>query len=238
MYFEAAGIEGRPLVATCSRLRGLLFHVHGWGRKPASANPEVKDEAKANLTDPDSRLMKTRKGFIQGYNSQIVVSEDQIIVACDVTKDCNDFAQLQPMVEMAEANLYEIGEEPEKLLADAGYCSENNLESMSQLGAPDAYIAVKKDHKQRAEDAPAPKGRIPKDLTLRQRMERRLRTKAGKALYRLRGQMVEAPFGQIKECRKLFRFLLRGLEKVQGEFDLWCLTHNLLKLYRHGWVDG
>ena len=208
------------------------------GRKPEPANPEVEDEAKANLTDPESRIMKTRKGFVQGFNAQTVVSEDQIIVACDVTNECNDFGQLKPMVELAEANLYEIGEEPDKLLADAGYCSEPNLEYLATPGSPDAYIAVKKDRKQRTEEVPPPRGRIPKDLSLRQRMERKLRTKAGKALYRLRGWIVEAPFGQIKTCRGLSGFLLRGLEKVQGEFELWSLTHNLLKLYRHEWAGG
>lgn len=208
------------------------------GRKPQPVNEKVENEAKANLTDPESRIMKTRKGFIQGYNAQAVVSEDQIIVACDVVQDCNDFAQLKPMVELAEANLHEIGEEPDNVLADAGYCSEDNLEYMAAPGAPDPYIAVKKDSKQRSEDESTPRGPLPKNLTQRQRMERKLKTKAGKALYKLRGQIVEAVFGQIKDCRKLARFLLRGLELVEGEFDLWCLTHNLLKLYRHGLAYG
>jgi transposase len=208
------------------------------GRKPQPVNEKVENEAKANLTDPESRIMKTRKGFIQGYNAQAVVSEDQIIVASRVVQDCNDFAQLKPMVELAEVNLHEIGEEPGKVLADAGYCSEDNLEYMSAPGAPDPYIAVKKDSKQRAEDESAPRGRTPNHLSQRQRMARKLKTKAGKALYKLRGQIVEAIFGQIKDCRKLVRFLLRGLELVEGEFDLWCLTHNLLKLYRHGVAYG
>jgi transposase len=203
------------------------------GRKPKPVSDAVEGETKANLTDPESRIMKTRKGFIQGYNAQAAVTEDQIVVACDVVQDCNDFEQLKPMVELTEANLSTIGEEPDKMLADAGYCSEENLSYMAKPGAPDPYIAVKKDHKQRSEPEPAPRGRTPKGLTQRQLMERKLKTKAGKAFYKLRGQIVEAVFGQIKECRRLSRFLLRGLDKVKGEFDLWCLTHNLLKLYRH-----
>ena len=91
---------------------------------------------------------------------------------------------------------------------------------------------MKKDYKQRAEDESAPRGPLPKHLSQRQRMARKLKTKAGKALYKLRGQIVEAIFGQIKDCRKLVRFQLRGLDSVDGEFSLWCLTHNLLKLYR------
>lgn len=203
------------------------------GRKFKPVSEQVEDEAKANLTDPQSRIMKTRRGFIQGYNAQAAVTEDQLVIACDVVQDCNDFRQLKPMVELAESNLSGIGEEPGKVLADAGYCSEENLEYMASPGAPDPYIAVKKDHKQRDETEPAPRGRIPKGLTHRQLMERKLRTKAGKTFYKLRGQIVEAVFGQIKECRRLTRFLLRGLDQVKGEFDLWCLTHNLLKLYRH-----
>ncbi len=158
------------------------------GRTPKPPDEKVEDAAKANLTDPESRIMKTRKGFIQGYNAQAVVSQDQIVVACDVVQECNDFGQLAPMVESAEANLHEIGEEPGKILADAGYCSEDNLEHMARPGAPDPYIAVKKDHKQRAEVEPAPRGRPPKNLTHRQRMERKLKTKAGKAMYKLRGR--------------------------------------------------
>lgn len=204
------------------------------GRKPKPVSKEVAEEAKANLTDPESRIMKTRKGFVQGFNAQAVVSEDQIVVACDVVQDCNDFGQLKPMVELAEANLAQIGEEPDKLLADAGYCSEENLEYMAQPGSAAPYLAVKKDHKQRSDDDPAPRGRPPKNLTLREKMARKLKTKAGKALYKNRGAIVEPVFGQIKDCRGLMRFLFRGLAKVKGEFQLWCLTHNILKLYRHG----
>ena len=109
------------------------------GRKPKPPDEKVADAAKANLTDPESRIMKTRKGFIQGYNAQAVVSQDQIVVACDVVQECNDVGQLSPMVEAAEANFYEIGEEPGKVLADAGYCSEDNLEYMDRPGATDPY---------------------------------------------------------------------------------------------------
>ena len=109
---------------------------------------------------------------------------------------------------------------------------------MDEPGAPDPYIAVKKDRDVLAQQESAPRGRPPKGLTSRQRMERKLRTKAGKALYKLRGQIVEAVFGQIKDARKLCRFLLRGLAQVKGEFELWSLTHNLLKLYRHSLAGG
>jgi len=202
------------------------------GRKPAKADPTVEPEAKANITDPDSRIQKTRQGYVQGYNAQVVASSDQIIVACDVVKDQNDVAQLLPMIEVSEANLYEIGEEPGTVLADAGYCSEENLSTVAEPGWPEVLVATKKDHKQRNQKDPAPRGPIPNGLNSRDRMTRKLKTKAAKALYKMRGQIVEAVFGQVKDCRKLAQFLLRGLPKVQGEFRLMCLTHNLLKMWR------
>jgi len=202
------------------------------GRKPANPETTVEPEAKANLTDPESRIQKTRQGFVQGYNAQVVASADQIVVACDVVNEQNDMAQLVPMIEAAEANLYEIGEEPGVVLADAGYCSEENLEKVAKSGWPEACVATRKDWKQRQAEESPPRGRIPKGLSHRDRMARKLRTKAGKALYRLRGQIVEPVFGQMKDCRGLTRFLLRGIEKVKAEFGLWCLTHNLLKLQR------
>lgn len=202
------------------------------GRKPAAPDESVEDEAKANLTDPESRIMKTRKGYIQGYNAQVVAAADQIVVACDVTQECNDYRHLEPMLSQAEANLNTIGEKAGVLLADAGYCSDENLRLLAAPDSPTACIAVKKDWKQRTENSPAPRGRIPKNASLRERMERTLLTKKGRELYKKRGAIVEPVFGQMKDCRGLMRFLLRGIEKVCGEFRLWCLTHNLLKLYR------
>lgn len=195
---------------------------------------DADGEATVNLTDPHSRVMKTRRGYLQGYNAQVVVSEDQIILAYDVVPDQNDYHQLVPMVEEATANLAEIGEKPGTLLADAGYCTAANLEYLAQPGAPAALVAVK-----RKDSLPsAPRGRRPKGLSAVQRMARALATKAGKALFRLRGQLVEAVFGQLKTGRGLDHFLLRSLLKVRPEFGLWCLTHNLLKLYRHAFAGG
>jgi len=203
------------------------------GRKPKDPDESVDDSAKANITDPESRIQKTRHGHIQGYNAQAMVSEDQIVVACDVVQDANDFHQLVPMVESTKDNLKNIDEECGLVLADAGYCSEENLEYLSEPESPNALVATKKDHKQRNDTEPPPRGRIPKDSGLRDLMDRKLRTTVGRALYGMRSYIVEPVFGQMKACRNLKRFLLRGLEKVKGEFSLWCITHNLLKLYRN-----
>ena len=210
------------------------------GRKKQSRKPKkppddaVDGSAKANLTDPDSKIQKARHGYIQGFNAQAMVSEDQIVVACDVVQDRNDIHQLVPMLESTEENLATIGDRCGLLLADAGYCSDDNLEYLSDPKRPNALIATRKDHKQRNDRTSPPRGRIPKDAGLKERMDRKLKTTVGRALYSMRSYTVEPIFGQMKECRKLKRFLLRGLDKVKGEFSLWCITHNVLKLYRNG----
>jgi len=197
------------------------------------ADETVDDSAKANLTDLDSRIQKTRQGYIQGYNAQAMVSEDQIVIACDVVQDANDFHQLVPMVELAKGELKHLQDECGLVLADAGYCSEENLEYLLEPGRPNALIATKKDCKQRNDTDPPSRGRIRKGSRLRDLMDRKLRTTVGRALYGMRSYIVEPVFGQMKECRNLKRFLLRGVEKVRGEFSLWCITHNLLKVYRN-----
>ena len=202
---------------------------------PDDAVPKPKDQR--NFTDPESKIMKTsNKGFDQCGNAQAVANEDQIIVAADVTDQANDSRQVEPMVAQTLENLDTIGatENIGALTADAGYFSEDNvatLEANERLDA--AYIATGrlKHHEQVPE---APKGRPPKDLTTKERMARKLRTKKGRAEYARRKAIVEPPFGQIKHCRGFRQLLLRGLEQMQGEWKLVCLTHNLLKVFRHG----
>ena len=202
------------------------------GRKPKRPDPEPASEAKANITDPQSRIMKTRRGFIQGYNAQAVVTEDQIILAAEVTQEENDVRQLHPMLEATKRNLDALEGEHEikVLLADAGYCSEANL---NQGRTPELLIAVTKDYKQRQKDE-APRGRIPKHLTPKERMDRKLRTKRGKSLYKKRGQTVEPVFGHIKVVRNCDGFMRRGQDACDNEWKLFGLVHNLLKLWRYG----
>ena len=202
------------------------------GRKPKAPEEMVNPEAKANTTDPDSRIMKTRMGYVQGYNCQAVVDcQSQVIVAQAVTQEENDCRQLEPMLEECEK---QAGERPEKLSADAGYWSEENAVLGDDL--TELFIATKKDWKQRkamAEQGP-PRGRIPKNATTRDRMERKLLTKQGRAVYRQRGSTVEPVFGQMSN-RGLNRFVMRGREKVGVEWSLWSTTHNILKLWRSGY---
>lgn len=198
------------------------------GRKP-NKKIEVK-EPKINLTDEDSRIMKTRQGYIQGYNAQAVVDcETQLIVGQAVTQDCNDRKQLWPMIEMMEA---QSGEIAEVMLADAGYCSEANLALETE--STELFVAVNKEWKtkkaQRGEGSP--RGRIPQDFTSTQLMERKLLTRRGRKYYCLRGKTVEPVFGQIKTCRGLTTLRLRGKAGADLEWSLWCTTHNLRKLWK------
>ena len=209
------------------------------GRKHQEPDPTPSPEAKANVTDPDSRIMKTRKGYIQGYNIQAVVTEKQIIIAAEVTNRKNDYDQLHPMLEMAQENLKVIvpGKTPKikTALADAGFASNANFAAEKPEG-PEILVATQNNCKQRqkADKSLSPRGRIPTCLTLTQRMERKLSTKRGRTLYKKRGQTVEAVFGQIKDNRGIRSFMRRGLEACSEEWKLICATHNLLKLWRSG----
>jgi transposase len=201
------------------------------GKPESEAVPEAKSQY--NFTDPDSRIMKSSEGFVQAYNGQIAVEPDfQIIVGQFVTQAGNDKEQVQPMVQEIEE---QSGQLPDELLADAGYCSESNLEYLESETAPDkqidAYVAT---GRQKHSEAPAkcPRGPLPKGASRVDRMRRKLQTKLGAAVYARRKTIVEPVFGQIKQARGFRRFSLRGLAKVQGEWALVCLTHNILKLYR------
>lgn len=212
------------------------------GKKPRGRQPKLPEEvgnkdAKANVTDPDSRIMKTRKGFVQGLNGQAVVTEEQIIVAEDVTQEENDKRQLHPMLEQTEENRQAVGIEEETgvALADAGYCSEDNF-TKTPAGNVELLVATQKDYKQRKvmADQPLSEEPIPEGLSPTELMERKLLTKRGRQLYKIRGQTVEPVFGQIKDVLGFDRFMRRGIEACRSEWSLICATHNLLKLWRSG----
>jgi IS5 family transposase len=194
---------------------------------PHDAQGNPKPKAQRNFTDPESRIQKSGDGFVQGYNAQAAVDEEhQIIVAQLVTNQPPDAEHLGPMLEQVEAN---CGQAPKVLTADAGYFSEDNVAKSEAMGV-DPYIATgRKKHDERP--AP-PRGRMPRELTPKQRMARKLLTKPGAAIYARRKATVEPVFGQVKHARGIRQFLLRGVFKVRGEWALICATHNLLKLHR------
>ena len=194
---------------------------------PSDAAGHPKPSAQRNFTDPDSHILKGSEGWIQGYNCQTAVDGDhQVIVAIGVSNQPSDAVHLQPMLERILANTSRL---PDVLITDAGYCSTSNLEACEQRGL-EAYISLSRQpHGRRPRPS---RGRAPKDLDTRGRMDRKLRSKAGQAIYALRKTIVEPVFGQIKSSRGLDRFQLRGLEKVNGEWSLMATTHNILKLFR------
>jgi transposase len=195
------------------------------GDPAESAKPDPK--AQYNFTDPESRIMKGPDGFVQAYNVQVAVDELQLIVGQAVTQDTNDKKQLMPMITTIEQ---QSGDAPAQLLADAGYCSDDNLTAIADTPI-DAYISTRKQ-KHGERPGPCPRGPLPQTATAVDRMARKLHTKAGARVYAARKAIVEPVIGQIKHARGFRQFLLRGLEKVQGEWSLVCTTHNILKLYR------
>ncbi|MCA1845240.1 MAG: transposase [Actinobacteria bacterium] len=202
----------------------------------AAAAPAPK--RRANVTDADSRIMKTRQGFLQGYNAQAAVDANQIVLSQMVSQDGNDLALLEPMLELLERNLAlgAVSGDIETVLADAGYWSDDN----ARLKLPGLLlIATQKDHKQRkaAREAGTTTGEPPEGASVLEAMEHRLRTAEGAAAYAKRSTTVEPVFGNHKANRNAPRFRRRGLAAVQAEWAFMNLGHNLGKLFER-WTPG
>ena len=196
------------------------------GKDPEEAQPTKK--AQYNFTDPESRMLKGSDGFVQGYNTQIAVEPVfQLIVGQRVTQAANDKQQMVPLVEAIEE---QSGQKPEGVLADNGYCSDENLKYLARKRMEGFVATGKQKHSQRRE--PCKRGPLPREASQVERMERKLETKVGAAVYATRKFIVEPVFGQIKQARGFRQFLLRGIEKVRGEWALICMTHNILKFHK------
>jgi len=194
------------------------------GRKAAPPSDVPEGKAQRNFTDPESRIMKTKDGFIQGYNAQAAVdAASQVIVAHGLSNASNDQQQLAPMLDAIEAN---TGELPDELSADAGYCSEANLERLEQKRVC-GYVATGRQKHGAAAATGERAYRIASRLAA---MATKLRRAGRRSRYRLRKQVVEPVFGQIKQARGFRQFLMRGIEKVTAEWAMICTVHNLLKL--------
>ena len=207
------------------------------GNDPEQAKPEPK--AQYNFTDPESKIMKvSNKGWDQCLNAEVVVNEHQIIVAADVTDETNDKKQVQPMIEQTQHNVAVAGvtEKVKEMVADSGFYSEANVEYLEGQKI-DPFIATErlKHHEKISSSSPRP---LPQGMTAKQRMARKLRTKRGRERYARRKGMVEPVFGQVKHGRGFRQFLLRGKKQMRSEWRLVSLTHNLLKLWRHGQSQG
>jgi len=196
------------------------------GRKAAPPSDAPAPKAQRNFTDPESRILKTKDGYIQGYNAQAAVdAQAQIIVAHTLSNNGSDQAQLAPLLDAIKINL---GRNPDEASADAGYCSAANLRTLSRRRIK-GYIATgRQQHGTKAAIAK----RLAKPGSLIARMSDRLRRAGYRSRYRLRKQVVEPVFGQIKQARGFRQFLLRGIEKVKAEWAIICTAHNLRKLAR------
>jgi transposase len=196
------------------------------GKDPEEAQPTKK--AQYNFSDPESRMLKGSDGFLQGYNTQIAVEPVfQLIVGQRVTQAANDKQQMVPLIKAIEE---QSGQKPEEVLADNGYCSDENLKYLARKRMEGFVATGKQKHSQRRE--PCKPGPLPREASRIERMERKLETKVGAAVYATRKWIVEPVFGQIKQARGFRQFLLRGIEKVRGEWALICMTHNLLKFHK------
>lgn len=190
------------------------------GKTPKPPDDDPDPKAQRNFTDPESRILKTKDGYVQGYNAQAAVDgEAQIIVAHELTPSMSDHGQFAPLIDGIQSNL---GRRPKEASADAGYLSETNLAAMDTRGVK-AYVACGRA-KRAAEGGRGGGG------PLTQAMRRKLKRAGRRSRYRLRKQIVEPVFGQIKQARGFRQFLLRGVERVRAEWALICTAHNLTKL--------
>jgi transposase len=221
-----------------TRVAELAAAARAKGKQPrAHIKPRRQDEAPnpkavANVTDPDSRFLHIRNGSLQGYNAQAVVTQHQVVVAAELTREANDLQQLQPMLQAVDQTLAaaEIPQRPRTLLADSGYWSIANLTSIPD--APELLVWPAKTGrtgKPRKDGKPS----ASRSDGLRAAMFAKLTSEQGKACYAERKQTVEPVFGQLKEHQDARRFLRRGLAACEAEWKLLCGAHNLLKLWRH-----
>ena len=195
------------------------------GRRATPPSEAPPPQAQRNFTDPQSRILKTKDGYVQGYNAQAAVDADsQVIVACEVVAQQNDHDRLEPMLDQIRRH---TGRRPQELSADAGYCSEANLAALERRRIR-GYVAT---GKQRHGAASATSSEWKQQSRRMRAMRARLKRGGWRSRYRLRKQTPEPVFGQIKQARGFRQFLLRGLERVRGEWSLVATAHNLLKLF-------
>lgn len=201
-------------------------------RRPGSTTPQgtPKSSAQRNFTDPDSGIMKGRDGFVQAYNGQIAVDEHaQVIVASGVTDQPADNANLMPMLHRIGAGLGDI---PRYATADTGYWQPEVAEQARALRC-EALVATGRTR--HGEEGPAKRDSDPPEgLDAQARMRWRLNTETGRRIYARRKAVVEPVNGQIKDAQGFRRFSFRGIQAVEAEWNLVCLCHNVLKMFRYG----
>src|SRR5215204_4862045 len=210
------------------RARGVMRNGRRLGANttPKPYTPPEVPEGRINLTDPDSRVVKGLRGFIQGYNAQAVTTEDQVVIAAEVMVASPDFGHLEPMLGAACGALEAAGvsEQPEVVLADAGYSHHEQMNAITERGIE---LLIPPDSSRRKGARPGWEGGA------YAAMRERLATDRGAELYGKRQPMIEPVFGQTKFNRRIDRFQRRGRHAARTEWRLITTTHNLLKLWRH-----
>jgi hypothetical protein len=196
------------------------------GRRPKAPDPAKLEQAKRNITDPDSRIMHSRGALVQGYNAQALVGEGRIIIAADVTTSPNDSHQLAPMLRAARANLDAIDHDGKIkcVLADGGYWNHDDIATARRSAV--VVIPPSDPHSKQRKVAP-------RQGPQADRINKILATAAGRRLYRRRAELVEPVFAHTKHTRAITRFSRRGHTAVRAEWRLIAATHNLLKLFRY-----
>jgi transposase len=208
------------------RARGRMKDGRRFGRPPDPYQPPATPVGVINVTDPDSRNVKTSRGWVQGYNAQAVVTAEQIVIAAEVTVDSPDFGHLEPMVSAAQAELANAGirDTPGVVLADAGYWHQGQMEAIVDRGVE---VLIPPDAGKRKGTRPGWDG------GLYASMRRVLATDRGGGLYAKRQGMIEPVFADAKYNRRCDRLQRRGRSAARSEWRLITATHNLLKLWRH-----
>lgn len=236
---EAMGaLEAEALAAETERREQMQAE----GKKPRAPRDgrdpfKPKPKAQRNFTDPDSKIMKTADGaFHQCFNGQAIVdSQTQVIVAADAFDMAGDCPLLDAMLDQLADNLTAIDVElpaDAALIADAGYFSEDNIDSVAEHHL-DAYIATGRlKHSERPD--PAPDEPLCDDASVKQKMARKTKTEPGRGVYARRKAIVEPVFGQLDTTQDARRMLIRGTPAARAQWRFGCAIHNLLKLHRNG----
>ena len=237
LYGDKCGDELPPDLADpqkrLKKIREAMKELEEEARQAADEDDEEArppDKAQRNFTDPESRvMMDSSKAFIQGYNGQVAVdTKNQIIVGADLSDQAVDRRLLLPMVEQVVQN---TGEKPQEISADAGYWSKTNITTLEE-NSYDVYIPPDKVRHREWRECNPPRVGPSSEGRLTERMRSKLRTERGRERYKQRHTTVEPVIGQVKECRGLRQFLLRGLDLNRAMWRFECAMHNLLKMFR------
>ena len=210
-----------------SREQRRLHDPRRLGGPPKPYKAPAIPQGEVNVTDPDSRRMKGNRRYIQGYNAQAVVNEQQLVIAAEISTAAGDFSHLRPMIETALGELEQAGEtdKPTVALADAQYWNEQHMDDVT--GQHGIQVLIPPDSGKRKRERPGwTGGRY-------SFMRRALASDLGKQLYRKRQQSIEPVYGHTKHNRRFDRFNYRGRRAVRTEWRLITMSHNLAKLHRH-----